>query len=126
VADRLRVAVPDDLVAALRGAAAASRRAEVCGVLLGTRRGRQVSIVDAVSCANRHPQPRRQFRISAEDLGRATDVARRKGLLVVGTFHSHPDGDARPSIGDRALFRALRGVHLVFGKGTSVRAVVSR
>jgi proteasome lid subunit RPN8/RPN11 len=120
------IGVPVGLLSMLRAEAAGSRVDEVCGVLLGTRRGERLAIVDAVACANRHRQPARHFLVAAEDLRRADELARRRGLFVAGTYHSHPGGDARPSIGDRALFRAFPGVHLVLGRGTSVRAVVSR
>jgi proteasome lid subunit RPN8/RPN11 len=124
VADR--IGVPAGLLSMLRAEAAASRPDEVCGVLLGEGRGGRLSIVDAVACVNRHRQPSQHFLVAAEDLRRAGELAGRRGLFVAGTYHSHPGGDARPSVGDRALFRAFPGVHLVLGRATSVRAVVSR
>lgn len=49
------------------------------------------------------PRPRRaRFELDPGHLVRTEDQARAAGLLVLGTWHSHPDGPAEPSSADDA------------------------
>jgi len=79
-------------------AARAAAPAEACGLLLGTG-GR---IDAATSAANVHPQPARHFEIDPAALIAAHKAARAGGPQVLGYWHSHPNGLARPSATDRA------------------------
>ena len=79
---------------------------EVCGLLLG-RRGSDVAHVDALfSTPNRARRPARAFAIGPQDFLAARHAAASAELEVVGVFHSHPHGTARPSARD-AAFAAL-------------------
>jgi proteasome lid subunit RPN8/RPN11 len=76
---------------------------ECCGLLLGdiTPDGNRVSETRRIP--NRHADERaRRYLITPEDYHAADREARRRGLDVVGIYHSHPDAPARPSATDLA------------------------
>jgi proteasome lid subunit RPN8/RPN11 len=76
---------------------------EVCGLLFGRREGERVEIVDARRCPNAaRERAHDRFEIAARDLMAADREALERGLALVGTWHSHPDGPATPSKLDRA------------------------
>jgi len=77
---------------------------ECCGFLLGRldHDGRKV-IVAAERAENVRPENReRRYTIAPEDYLAADRDAQRKGLDIVGFYHSHPDHPARPSATDLA------------------------
>ncbi len=78
---------------------------EGAGLLLGTDDGGQRAVTELLPLENRREgQARRtRFQIAARDMAEGEAEADRRGLLVVGVFHSHPDHPARPSETDRAL-----------------------
>jgi proteasome lid subunit RPN8/RPN11 len=49
----------------------------------------------------REDSPHNRFSVTAEDVRDSETAARKKGLDVVGWYHSHPDHPARPSQYDR-------------------------
>jgi len=71
---------------------------ECCGLLLGGGD----EIVEAVRARNIAAEPTR-FLIDPKDHIDARRDARRRGLEVVGFYHSHPHTRADPSETDRAL-----------------------
>ena len=71
---------------------------ECCGLLLGE--GGQIP--QARPAANIHPEPARHFEIDPRALIDAHKAARAGGPQVIGYYHSHPNGDPRPSTTDRA------------------------
>jgi desampylase len=70
---------------------------ECCGVLVG----RDDEIVEAVATRNLSDDVNR-FLIDPRDHVAAMRDARLRGLSVVGFYHSHPHGAARPSASDLA------------------------
>ena len=54
----------------------------------------------AMPAANVHPSPEMQFEIDPQTLIDAHRAARGGGPQVVGYYHSHPNGLARPSATD--------------------------
>lgn len=84
--------------AAMLAAAAAAAPDEACGLLLGMG----TSVTEAPAAANVHPHPRRHFEIDPAALIAAHRAARAGGSQVLGYWHSHPNGLARPSQTDRA------------------------
>nr|WP_317975322.1 M67 family metallopeptidase [Novosphingobium sp. IK01] len=70
--------------------------AEACGLLLG----KEGHIMEARACANVAPDPLRHFEIDPAALIAAHRASRAGGLAVLGYFHSHPNGLARPSATD--------------------------
>ena len=97
---RLLIA-PDDLAAVERRAVAAFP-AECCGLLLGRHEDDETVRIGWVEeCVNQAPDQRCRFTISPEALMGAYRWARDRGEKVVGTYHSHPGGEAVPSTTDR-------------------------
>jgi len=72
--------------------------AECCGLLLGTRS----AIAEAAPTKNVADVPRSRFVIDPKDHIEGRRDARRRGLEVVGFYHSHPRSAAVPSASDRA------------------------
>jgi proteasome lid subunit RPN8/RPN11 len=68
---------------------------EVCGVVFVDSRGR----LAVRFLANRRNLPY-THRILEKDATSAASVAKRKGQRLLGTFHSHPLGEARPGKAD--------------------------
>ena len=87
----------------LREEAARAFPREACGLLFGQNVfGRGGRIERAVGTANVHADPLRHFEIDPAALIAAHRAARAGGPELVGYFHSHPRGPARPSAEDRA------------------------
>lgn len=84
--------------AAILAAAQEAHPHEACGLLLG----QGAHIETALPAANVHPQPERHFEIDPAALITAHKAARAGGPEVIGYFHSHPNGLARPSATDAA------------------------
>lgn len=83
-------------------AASASHPDEACGLLFG-HRDRDLWRVEAASvAANVAADPRHRFEVDPRHLFAAQRAARTGGPSIVGVWHSHPDGPARPSAADRA------------------------
>jgi proteasome lid subunit RPN8/RPN11 len=80
-------------------AAAAAAPDEACGLLLGTGK----CLATAVPCANVAPDPARHFEVDPAALIAAHRAARTGGPALIGYFHSHPNGLARPSGTDDAM-----------------------
>ncbi|MFC3213974.1 Mov34/MPN/PAD-1 family protein [Novosphingobium panipatense] len=89
--------VTSAVIMKLREDASRAAPEECCGLLLG-RHGR---IEQAQEAANIAPDPRRRFEIDPAALFAAFKAARGEGAQVLGYYHSHPTGDARPSATDR-------------------------
>jgi proteasome lid subunit RPN8/RPN11 len=79
---------------------------EACGVLLGhDRLAAGAFVVQALPLPNARMgahDASQCFAIAPADMARAYRHAREQGLQVLGFFHSHPLGDARPSAADVA------------------------
>ncbi len=84
--------------AAILAAAARAAPDEACGLLLGTA----AHIHTAFPAANVAPDPAHHFEIDPAALIAAHRAARAGGPQVVGYYHSHPNGLARPSATDAA------------------------
>lgn len=95
----MAIAVASEVIERIRAEAARAAPREACGILLG----RVGHIERAAPAANVHPQPERFFEIDPAALVAAHRAARLGGPEVVGYYHSHPNGRARPSRHDRAL-----------------------
>ena len=89
---------PEIYTSLLMQASAAHPR-ECCGILLGE--GEAIRAV--MSAANVHPAPETHFEIDPQALVTAHRAAREGGPQVLGYYHSHPNGLARPSVTDEAM-----------------------
>lgn len=94
------------LPAAARRALVAHCRAaypeEACGLLLGRRDGEGFVVTRAVESANLAADPRHRFEVDPALRLRLQRAARAGDAAVIGHYHSHPDGAARPSATDLA------------------------
>lgn len=92
-------------VQAIRDLARRSYPQECCGALLGMADARfphDKQVLDVLHARNeQEDSPQNRFLISAGEVRRLEAEARRRGLQVVGFYHSHPDQPARPSAFDR-------------------------
>lgn len=71
---------------------------ECCGVLLGRYGNADNTVHELYRTENFHGEnPQRQYLITPDEYRSAEAHARKKGLDVVGVYHSHPDHPARPS-----------------------------
>ena len=75
---------------------------ECCGILLGRHGEHATSILDTHRAKNVADRRDVRFTIDPADHFEAIRDARRRGLEVVGFYHSHPRSPARPSETDRA------------------------
>jgi len=85
-------------LAAIRRHAAAHPRAEICGLLLGVD-GR---IDEARPARNVAASPADSFEVDPAALFAALRAERAGGPALIGHYHSHPAGPARPSARDAA------------------------
>jgi proteasome lid subunit RPN8/RPN11 len=75
---------------------------ECCGVLFGRESNRSKAVVESRPVENaRRDSPCNRFLVTAGDFRQFERYARERGLEIVGFYHSHPDGPARPSEYDR-------------------------
>lgn len=76
---------------------------EGAGLLLGTANGEGKQVVDILALANqwKGAEQYHRFLLTPQDMLRGEQEAFRRGLEVIGVFHSHPDHPAEPSGFDR-------------------------
>ena len=86
------------VTATLLEEAARAHPLECCGLLLG--QGAAITAAQAVR--NVHPDPAAHFELDPAPLIAAHCAARSGGPQVLGYYHSHPNGFARPSKTDCA------------------------
>lgn len=89
--------VTSEVVKALEEAARRAFPQEACGILLGE--GAVINRFEETR--NVHPSPQTHFEIDPEALVAAHRSAREDGPKVLGYFHSHPKGPAKPSKTDQ-------------------------
>ena len=83
---------------------------ECCGFLIGEEQGDTALVKGVLPAENTHKgEKRRRFLIDAVDFLKAEREALKKGLTLIGVYHSHPDHPAVPSEEDRK--HALPGFH---------------
>jgi proteasome lid subunit RPN8/RPN11 len=74
---------------------------ECCGFLIGRRHEKCHQVVRVEPVRNAHPSaPESSYLIAPEDCLVAELAARRSDLEILGFYHSHPEGDSRPSSRD--------------------------
>jgi desampylase len=83
---------------------------ECCGLLLGAG----ADVVEAVASANLSAESNRYLIDPAAHFSARRD-ARRRGLSVVGFYHSHPHSSAQPSPTDEAEASYDEHLYLIIG-----------
>ena len=89
---------------------------EICGALVGDAR----AVRDVWPLLNHSPRSEVSFLIPARDVLRVEKEAEARGLHVLGFYHSHPRGSAKPSPSD--LEQAVPGYIYLILAGADVRA----
>jgi proteasome lid subunit RPN8/RPN11 len=68
---------------------------ECCGAMLGYMQGDKKVVTEAVALENAYAgEQGERYELRPEDLLKADQAARARGLDLIGIFHSHPDCDA--------------------------------
>ncbi len=93
------VEISNEALDALFAAARAASPREACGILLGQEK----RVTALLETANVHPTPHTHFEIDPQALIDAHRAAREGGAQVLGYFHSHPEGPAKPSATDTQM-----------------------
>ena len=107
MANTAQLKISSELADKIRSHGAQTYPHECCGALLG----RDTEVADRRvyrEIHGLHPlvnrrddSPNNRFSVTSQDVLDAEKAARRRGLEVVGWYHSHPDHPARPSQYDR-------------------------
>jgi proteasome lid subunit RPN8/RPN11 len=74
---------------------------ECRGLLLGRQNGTSKQVVDLVSIDDVSEPQEYRYRIPEKHMQEQEQLARTKELEIIGSFHSHVDQPARPSVYDR-------------------------
>ena len=134
------LALTPELLASMHAHLQAGYPHEACGILIGDMStgvdGKAITIVkDALMVPNswevesEREGLRNRFLISPDDYVRADREAGKRGLDVIGFFHSHPDCPARPSETDREFAMPRSSFVIVSvqqGRATSTQSWVLR
>jgi len=98
-----RVALAQGLRAQILDEARTAHPGECCGLLEGLRMpsGDEFRVTALHPAQNLAPAPDR-FEIAPEDHIKAFKAARANRHLLIGCYHSHPNGRAEPSAADKA------------------------
>ena len=92
--DEIRLA--RDVAAEILNHARRNPNEECCGLLAG----RHGAIAQAFPAQNAAEHPATAYEIAAKELFRIMREIRGAGLELLGIYHSHPEGDNRPSARD--------------------------
>lgn len=95
--------IDERLVAAIRGQGAQTYPQECCGALLGRDYGDYREALEILALTNqRNDSAHNRYGVAPADVLAAEKAARKRGVEVLGWYHSHPDHPALPSEFDRA------------------------
>ncbi len=96
------VRIDSSLLNAIRRGVEEAYPYEGCGLLLGRIKNGEKEVQKIVNLENRRPDSRRnRYLIPPDVMADQQRAAGRKGLEILGVFHSHPDVSAQPSTYDR-------------------------
>lgn len=75
---------------------------EICGLIGGTKNGdvrevKEIYVLENIDHSNEH------FSMNPLDQFQAVKDMRKKGIIPLGNFHSHPESPSRPSEEDKRL-----------------------
>jgi len=97
----MKLILPSDLRARIEQESHAAFPRECCGLIEGLRDGDSFRVTALHPARNLAMQADR-FDIDPRDHLAAAKMARARGNRIIGCYHSHPDGAARPSPRDAA------------------------
>jgi proteasome lid subunit RPN8/RPN11 len=118
--------IPADILRAIQSHGEAAYPNEGAGLLLGRSADGGKTLVDILPLANEWEagEQYHRYMITPQDMLGGENEAARRGLDVVGIFHSHPDHVAEPSSMDRDW--AWPWFSYVITSVQGAKAVVSR
>ena len=118
--------IPADVLRSIQAHGEAAYPNEGAGLLLGTAAASGKNVAEILPLANEWEagEQYHRYMITPQDMLRGENEAARRGLDVVGIFHSHPDHPAEPSVMDRDW--ALPFFSYVITSVQKAQAVVSR
>ncbi|HKD48207.1 MAG TPA: M67 family metallopeptidase [Rhizomicrobium sp.] len=93
--------MPQELRARIEECARESFPRECCGLIAGTREG-DIALALALHPARNIATRADRFEIEPGDHLRALKQARANGHVLIGCYHSHPNGEPKPSANDLA------------------------
>ena len=96
----MKLILPEALQARIEALACDAFPAECCGLMEGVADAQTAKVL-ALHPARNIASARDRFEIHPEDHFAALRMARANGHAIVGCYHSHPGGRARPSETDR-------------------------
>jgi proteasome lid subunit RPN8/RPN11 len=114
VSPEIGIAIAGPARAAMLAGAAAAHPNEACGLLFGEAR----LVAEASVAPNVADAPSHQFEIDPAHLFEAHRRARAGGPAIIGCWHSHPDGNLRPSARDAAGVTDRNWLWLIVAGGT--------
>src|SRR5258705_7514938 len=120
------LSVPSAILHSIHAHGEAAYPNEGAGLLLGTVTPDGKTVADILPLTNEWEagEQYHRYMITAQDMLRGETEAARRGLDVVGIFHSHPDHPAQPSVMDRDW--ALPFFSYVITSVEKAQAVISR
>jgi len=121
----VKVMLPARLVADIHAAARDAFPNECCGLVEGVRDGNVFRVTALHPARNLAASPDR-FEVDPADHFAARKAARAAGHAVVGCYHSHPNGMARPSAADLAGAGEENFLWLIASNGDLAAFVYSR
>ena len=90
---------------------------EACGFLLGTTSDDgAMHVSKVVACDNTSSMPVQRFELDSELHLRLQREAREQGQDILGCYHSHPKGPARPSLEDLSRAVMPEWVWVIWGQ----------
>jgi proteasome lid subunit RPN8/RPN11 len=97
------IQLSETLIEQIRRHATETYPHECCGALIGCVRDHVKDITDVLPMKNRQTDVKAhsRFLVTAEDHRELEILATKRGLEILGFYHSHPDHPARPSEYDR-------------------------
>lgn len=102
------VVIPEIVLSPVAEQAATAYPEEACGILIGRRRSDGVLVVERARAADNVAPPElrtRRFEVDPRTVIETQRTLRGSGSEIVGFYHSHPDGPARPSPTDLPFLR---------------------
>lgn len=87
---------------------------EACGVIVGIHEKDVVSVKRTVP-VNNSRRTQRSFELDPMEFYRVWDDAEKDSMDVVGVYHTHPDGLARPSYWDRKSMENSPPIWIIAG-----------
>jgi proteasome lid subunit RPN8/RPN11 len=97
----VKLLLPQALAVQILAEARDAAPRECCGLILG-RRHDTAAVATSLTPARNLSDAADRFEIAPEDHFAALRAARAAGQAVIGCYHSHPHGNARPSARDLA------------------------